>query len=469
MENLIASDNKYLVVGAGATGLSAARYLQKNGLNYAVFDTREDADIAAPFKKLDASTAVYLGAYPDALLAGVSRIILSPGVPREEKVVVEALDKEIQVVSDITVFLENVSVPVVGITGTNGKSTVTTLMGLVAEEAGIKVSIGGNLGTPALDLLDSDAELFVLELSSFQLESTDNAKLKVAANLNVSQDHIDRHGSLANYFQAKQKIFHGAKAVVYNLHDPLTQPPIVDGVSRYGFGKQRSTETNEAQFYLDEESGYLMKDGVELMHRREMKLKGTHNIENLLAVFAMSDALGIDAKHVEDVAKQFGGLAHRCELVATYDGISYINDSKATNVGAVVSAVTGYASEFRRIVLIMGGVGKGQDFSPLAKALYATDIDVILFGEDAEKIAEALPETVRRENAESLKDALGKARSKLANHAANPELDGEQMDLVLFSPACASFDMFRNFEARGEAFRELVEAFTSPEATPCHS
>lgn len=453
MNSLIASDTKNLIVGAGATGLSVARYLEGQGSSYEVFDTRNEASLSDGFLKINRDSVVHLGVYEPSILQGVTRIILSPGVSREEEIVVEALKENIDVVSDISVFLESVSAPVVGITGTNGKSTVTTMMGQVAKAAGLRVGVGGNLGTPALDLIDTRNQLYVLELSSFQLESTDNANLSVAVNLNVSEDHIDRHGSLAKYFQAKQKIFHGAKSVVYNLNDTLTQPPLVAGVKRFGFGFEKSQEKNERQFYINEHN-QLMCDGELLIDGADIKLKGQHNMKNVLAVFAISDALGIDRFHVINVAKQFSGLAHRCEVFLEKNGVTYINDSKATNVGAMISAVEGYYDAFDQVVLIAGGVGKGQNFSPLGRLLSTHSIDLVLFGEDAEEIYSETPEESKVSLVSSLEDAVAKAQDIV--EGSSFKTSSAKNSLVLLSPACASFDMFKNYEERGDAFKAAV-------------
>ena len=458
MVNVIASDNQSLIVGAGATGLSAARYLEKSGASYKVYDTRSAGELAEPFRSLNDTTQVFLGEFDDSLLEGVGRIILSPGVARTEAVVSEAVSRGIWVESDVSVFLKEVKAPVVGITGTNGKSTVTTMMGLVAEQAGIDVCIGGNLGVPVLDMLDGEADLYVLELSSFQLESTDDAGLNVAVNLNLSQDHFDRHGSLHNYFQAKQKIFHGAKSVVYNLADSLTQPPIVEGVTRFGFANTRPQERNENQFYFDAKSGFLMWDSQRLMPQNRIRLRGSHNIENVLAVYAIAAALGIDPEYVEKVAETFSGLKHRCQIVASSDlqghEVTFVNDSKATNVGATVSAIRGFVDDFDEIVLIAGGVGKDQDFDPLGHAVFESGISVVLLGRDADKIAAAMPFGTSKTISSSLPEALSEALKLIESSEV---IEGvRKVSLVLFSPACASFDMFSNFEERGRVFAEEV-------------
>ena len=459
MKNLIASDSRNLIVGAGATGLSVARHFEKLGCAYDVYDTRENRAIAEPFYALNTSTLVQVGDYDTSLLQGVHRIVLSPGVSRSTPIVLDALERGISVVSDITIFLEAANAPVVGITGTNGKSTVTTIVGLVAEAAKVRVAVGGNLGTPALDLLDEEVELYILELSSFQLESTDNANLAVAVHLNLSQDHLDRHGSFQRYFQAKQKIFFGAKKVVYNLDDPLTKPPIVEGVARFGFGCSMSQEKNEIQYTLNESTGDLLRERKLILNRGDIRIKGRHNLENVLAVLAITEALGLDASFVALTVKDFAGLPHRCEVVDIGNGLTYINDSKATNVGAAVSALEGCSIDFDSIVLIAGGVGKEQNFSDLGRALEDCGASAVLFGQDAEIINASIPDSVSVTFASSLHDAIKKATTQLLDKSILLDKNKTNKDvrrLVLFSPACASFDMFANFEARGDAFRRAV-------------
>ncbi len=446
MSNVIASDNLYLIVGGGVTGLSVARYLEKAGRKYKVYDTRKELSIAQPFKALDSSVQYYCGEYEAHILNGVCEIILSPGVSRDDRLIKEALSQGIVVKSDVKLFLEQVSVPVVGITGSNGKSTVTTLVGLVAKAAGLNVAVGGNLGTPALDLLDPDVECYVLELSSFQLESIDDASLAVAANLNLSPDHLDRHGSMVAYFQAKQKVFHGAQRVVYNLGDDLTHPPIVDGVERYGFAIDGRKETREKQYHLNTSMTALMCDNSELLERKEIKLPGLHNLENILATFAIADAMNIAPQTVVRVVKDFKGLPHRCEYVGEFGGVSYINDSKATNVGSTEAAIKGLADGEKNLLLIAGGEGKGADFSSLGNAIANHITAAILIGSDADKIEQAIEGRTSCLRAyDSLEDAVRLAVS-LAGRG----------DIVLFSPACASFDMFANFEERGEVFKGIV-------------
>ncbi|WP_370981292.1 UDP-N-acetylmuramoyl-L-alanine--D-glutamate ligase [Agaribacterium sp. ZY112] len=444
---LIASNQTVLIVGGGATGLSAARYLHQQGIAFFVFDTRSEPSLLEPFRQIDTGIPCFSGEFDLNLLEQVSSVLLSPGVSRDTAVVKAALEKEIEVAGDISWFLKAVASPVIGITGSNGKSTVTTMVALAAEKAGIKSSVGGNLGRPALELLADQADLYVLELSSFQLESTAQANLQVAVNLNVSEDHLDRHGSLLNYFSAKQKIFHGAKNVVYNSDDRLTQPPIVDGVSRRGFALAKTIESSELQYWFDEQSGYLMCGDEQLMLRSEIRQRGLHNIENVLALFAICDAAGIERSATKDVAQRFPGLAHRCEFIAEHGGVCFVNDSKATNEGACIAALNGLADEFSQVILIAGGQAKGSSFSKLLPVLKDRVDLLLLIGDAAASLISKVDKTVECLRVESMAEAVGVANERASTGS-----------LVLLSPACASFDMFKGFEHRGESFKHEVEA-----------
>lgn len=448
--NLIATDNLTLIAGGGITGLSVARYLSNLGRRFCVYDSRDNKSIASAVKDIDGSAACYLGDFQDKYFDGVSQVVVSPGIAMDTPLVSGAKKLEIPICSEIKLFLEAASAPVIGITGSNGKSTVTTMVGLAAQQGGVKCAVGGNLGVPALDLLSDDIELYVLELSSFQLETTDSAGLFVAAHLNLSPDHLDRHGTMQEYFRIKQKIFHAAERVVYKLSEPLTQPPVLESTVRYGFGLKPNVEKRETQFVLSSDKTQLLRDGAFLMSAADVKQQGMHNIENVLATLAIASAAEIALASVVDVAKSFSGLPHRCEWVADIQGISFINDSKATNVGSTVAALKGFAHDARPIVLIAGGEGKDADFSELAKVIELSVKCLVLIGKDAPLIDRAVDSKVDTCFAKDLDQAVGISLEY-----------ADLGDLVLFSPACASFDMFANFEARGDAFKQLVRRLSA--------
>ena len=446
MSDIIAKDHCSLIVGAGATGISIARHLLARGEFCIAYDTRAERAVMQDMIALLGEDRCFNYTLPEAQRQEITRVCLSPGVALSDPVVQWARQKHIPVVGDIALFLQAARAPVVGITGSNGKSTVTTLLGDVAKKAGLRTAVGGNLGQPALSLLDDAIELYVLEISSFQLESTENPKLKVAVNLNLSADHLDRHGSMANYFAIKQKIFHGAQHVVYKLHDALTQPPLVASVKRYGFGIAPKIEKREIQFHLDAGHQNLQREEHSVFSRAAVRQKGLHNLENVLAVLACAEALNIDFSHVASVVAEFTGLPHRCQWVAELGGVTFINDSKATNVGACAAALSGLKADFKHIVLIAGGLAKGADFTELAAHIIESVSSLVLIGRDGPQLHAAVADKIPCFFASDMRDAVVIARAQASAG-----------DLVLLSPACASMDMFRNFEERGDVFRACVE------------
>lgn len=447
MPQLIATDNPTVVVGMGLTGLSVARHLAKKGANFFLVDTREELpkttwQRVAEIQAICPSMKVANGALDQDLLCAAKQIVLSPGVALATPEIQAAKSAGVDIVGDVELFLRERKAPVIGITGSNGKSTVTTLVGLAAKNAGIKVAVGGNIGVPVLDLLEAnDTELYVLELSSFQLESIRRAQLDVACVLNISPDHMDRYPSLAHYCQAKQRIYFGAKKIVYNLEDPLTIPPIMQGVERIGFSSRKITEENEKHILLNSDSNMLSIEGQDVIATSNIKIAGAHNVKNALAALAICDAAGIELAGLEKALSEFGGLPHRCQWVAEKSGVTYINDSKATNVGSAQAAIEGLADRFSRIILIAGGDGKGTDFGPLAKVIKQYVAHVVLIGADALKIESAIGESVMCAHVQTLNAAVKQAA-----------LLAKSGDLVLLSPACASLDMFANYEQRGNEF-----------------
>lgn len=441
----IASDKYYVVIGLGMTGMSVARYLSTKNLNFCVMDSREKPPGLQELKEKYSNVPVYLEEFNENVLLNAYALVLSPGVSRDEPAIANAIAQGKLVTSDIELFLQDAKAKVVGVTGSNGKSTVVTVLGEVAKAEGIKVAVGGNIGVPALDLLNKEVDLFVLELSSFQLENIQRAGLDVACVLNVSLDHMDRHKNLETYFKAKQRIYFAAKAVVYNLDDRLTIPPVVQGVERAGFSLSKAREENEIQYWFDVDSKNLMCGQEVLMPYGDMRTRGLHNVANALAVFAICHFLGVDRKAVARVFGCFSGLPHRCQWVANKNAITFVNDSKATNVGATEAAILGFKDDFKNIYLIAGGDGKGADFASLGKVIRNHVSALILIGRDAEQIARAAGEDVAVYRALNMRSAV-EAASQLA---------GED-SLVLLSPACASFDMYSGYEARGNDFVDAV-------------
>ena len=442
---VIVSDRRTLVVGLGKTGLSCVRYLCENGRDVAVADSRLSPPGLDELRSEWPDLPVYLGEFDADLFAGFNELVVSPGISVAEPAIRVAADKGAVIRGDIDLFSEVADAPIIAITGSNGKTTVTTLVGEMARAAGRRVEVGGNIGTPALELLGRGADLYVLELSSFQLETTRELNALAATVLNVSDDHMDRYPDKMAYFQAKQRIFNGCQNAVVNLDDALSTPMARDNLRFLCFGFHR---VNPDTFSTrDDDEGTWITFGFDnLLLAEELGLMGQHNISNVMAALALGHAAGLPMDVMLETAKRFKGLPHRCEFVRRVSDVDYINDSKGTNVGATAAAIESLVPAGGKIVLIAGGEGKGADFSLLAEPVATHCRAVVLIGTDAETIATALGNRVETVNAADIAGAVHTAR-KLAQPG----------DRVLLSPACASFDMFRDYGDRGDRFRQQVE------------
>lgn len=441
MTQLIATNSITAIVGLGLTGLSVARYLASEGIAFVMVDSRQNPPMLAEFNKAFPNAGVELGPLNIETLSAASEMVVSPGVALSTDVIAEAIALGVPAIGDIELFSRAAKAPTVAITGSNAKSTVTTLVGLMAQCADINVGVGGNIGVPALDLLANGGhDLYVLELSSFQLETTKKLSAKVATILNVSADHMDRYAGLPQYHSAKQRVYFGAEHVVINRCDVLTQPPLMENASRISFAAN-TPDFKQFGVIKQDDGEYLAWQFEPLLAVSELKIKGRHNIENALAALALGSAVDLPMPAMLQALREFPGLAHRCQWLGCFDGVDYYNDSKGTNVGATLAAIEGLADYSNKIVLIAGGVGKGADFSALTAPLAKSCRALILFGQDADSIAAIAPENVTLVNVDSLDSAVAQAK----DHA-------QQGDAILLSPACASFDMFASFEARGDAF-----------------
>ena len=442
---VIVSDRRTLVVGLGKTGLSCVRYLCEKGRDVAVADSRLSPPGLDELRAEWPDLPVYLGEFDADLFAGFNELVVSPGISVAEPAIRVAADKGAVIRGDIDLFSEVADAPIIAITGSNGKTTVTTLVGEMARAAGRRVEVGGNIGTPALELLGRGADLYVLELSSFQLETTRELNALAATVLNVSDDHMDRYPDKMAYFQAKQRIFNGCQNAVVNLDDALSTPMARDNLRFLCFGFHR---VNPDTFSTrDDDEGTWITFGFDnLLLAEELGLMGQHNISNVMAALALGQAAGLPMDVMLDTAKRFKGLPHRCEFVRRVSDVDYINDSKGTNVGATAAAIESLVPADGKIVLIAGGEGKGADFSLLAEPVATHCRAVVLIGADAETIATALGNRVETVNAADIAGAVHTAK-KLAQPG----------DRVLLSPACASFDMFRDYGDRGDRFRQQVE------------
>jgi UDP-N-acetylmuramoylalanine--D-glutamate ligase len=439
-----------VVVGLGRTGASCLRYLAKRGIPVSATDTRRTPPGLAELGGLAESLDLRLGGFDLSLLDGASQVLMSPGVSLEEPIARAARDRGIEVLGDVELFARNVRAPVIGITGTNGKSTVTSLVARMAAAAGRSVLAGGNLGEPALDLLEQPTpDLYVLELSSFQLETTYSLQLQAAVVLNVTADHLDRYGSVAAYALAKSRIFAKAATVVLNADDPRVAA--MRGAVAGGGPMHTVTfsiERTDADFSLlrTGTQTLLARHGEGLLDVSRMKITGLHNAANALAALALGDAVGLPMPKMLDALETFPGLSHRSEWIAEVAGVRYIDDSKGTNVGATIAAVAGMPGP---LVMIAGGEGKGQDFTPLAQAFRGKVRHVVLIGKDAPAVAAALAGVCPTETVASMQEAV-----ILATRVARAG------DAVLLSPACASFDMFRDYGHRGDVFAAGVRELT---------
>ena len=453
-----------VVIGLGLSGLATANYLAKRGYSVAVTDTNATPKLA---DQLASSIEIRAFGKIDAeLLQQAERIIISPGVSLSTPAVAEAKQAGIAIVSDIQLFKEACSAPIVAITGSNAKSTVTTLVGQMAKEAGINVGVGGNIGVPALSLLEDEQlgdkmQLAVLELSSFQLETVTNLGAKVATVLNMSPDHLDRHGDMLGYHQAKHRIFQGAQSVVVNRDDALSRPLIADDIPRLSIGSNAPDLREYGLITEGDGSIYLAKGADKLLAADKINIKGKHNLVNALAALALGELAGIPLASMLQTLQEFSGLPHRCQFVDNVAGIDYFNDSKGTNVGSTLAAILGLGSVYSsnnqgktKLMLILGGQGKGQDFAELAPIINKYVSQVLLIGEDAKIIAEDLKQAdvddeVDMHYCQSLDQAMDKAQSLLKSSLS-------QVAAVLLSPACASFDQYSGYAERGEHFCQLV-------------
>ncbi len=429
-----------LVVGLGKSGVSAVRWLVAHGVRVRATDSREAPPGLAAVAALLSPTDLFLGRFAEDALDGVNQVVLSPGLPRTLPLLALAEARGVPVVGDIELFALQANaagVPVVGITGTNGKSTVTTLVGEMAREAGIDAGVGGNLGEPALDLLRAGRQLYVVELSSYQLESCPSLRCAAAAVLNVSPDHLDRYGTMAAYAAAKARIFVAAKVAVVNADDTAVSAMLTE--HRVTFSLQSSGD-----YYVGGHAGaeWLYAGGEAVLPVAALRIPGLHNAANALAALALADGVGLPRSASLAVLRQFTGLPHRAQWVGERRGVVYLDDSKGTNIGATLAAVAGLRGP---LVVIAGGDGKGQNFAPLAAAFRGKVRKAIVIGRDGPAVAAALNGVCAVQSCVTLPEAVDAAA-----------LAAEPGDTVLLSPACASLDMFQDYTHRGRVFAAAV-------------
>jgi len=443
------SGKAVLVLGLGDTGLSCVRWLAEKGARLRAADTRQAPPALGEVRKAVPGIRVDLGPFALESLAGVDAVAASPGIALREPILREAVARGIEVVGDVEIFGREVArsasgARVIGITGTNGKSTVTALAGAMARAAGLRTVVAGNIGLPVLDALREphpagEPQAWVIELSSYQLETTASLALDSAAMLNLTQDHLDRYGTMQAYADAKARIFRQCGTRVLNRDDPWSLAMAGGRTATFGLGEP----ADDGEWGIA--GGHLVRGREPIVALDEIPVAGLHNAANALAAHALCRSCGLDAAPLARAIREFRGLPHRVERVAQARGVVFYDDSKGTNVGATVAALEGMRE---KVVLIAGGDGKGQDFSPLAAAVRDAARAVVLIGRDAPALAEALaPAGVACERAASMEEAVETA-FRLARGG----------DAVLLSPACASFDMFANYRQRGEVFAAAARA-----------
>jgi len=446
------ANKQVLVLGLGDTGLSALRWLHAHGAVLSVADTRETPPGLELLRREFPDVRVHLGPFSTETFAVAELVVSSPGVPLADPHIQAVIKRGIKVIGDVELFAQykSPSARVIAITGANGKSTVTTLVGEMCKTAGLKTIVAGNIGLPVLDALAQEKttgapDVYVLELSSFQLETTYSLSPDVATVLNISEDHMDRYSSLADYAGAKMRIFHGSGVQVLNRQDDWSRGMAFPGRKVVTFGTDLPPTQEDFGLMSGSNDAWLMHGSTGLMQTREMHVPGLHNISNALAAFALCHAVGIDFTPLVSALRNFKGLPHRVEWVAEIGGVNFYDDSKGTNVGATCAALSGLSHE-GKVVLIAGGDGKGQDFAPLREPVAQSARAVVLIGQDAGLIARELKSVdIPLKHAASLEEAV-----HIAHTAARPG------DVVLLSPACASFDMFRNYVHRAEVFVATV-------------
>ncbi len=444
-------DKKVLVLGLGETGVSTLRWLHTQGARLSVADTRATPPGIEVLKAELPEVKIYTGAFTADIFMDADLIVASPGVPLSTPEIQAAINRGISVVGDVELFAQYrpASAKVIAITGANGKTTVTTLVGEMCKAAGLKTIVAGNIGLAVLDTLSMETpDVYVLELSSFQLETTSTLQIDAATMLNLSEDHMDRYNSFQDYAIAKARIFYNAKLQVLNRDDAWSMMMARPKLAQVTFGLSDVGEENAYGLQQVDGETWLCDGQKELINISDLKIVGLHNAANALAAVALCRAIGVDYAPIIQTLYNFKGLPHRVEWVANINEVDYYDDSKGTNVGATCAAIAGlYKDGFpQKVVLIAGGEGKGQDFSPLAEAIKENTRAVVLIGRDAPLIEAALLSTnVPIYQALDLPEAVNIAK-KLAQAG----------DAVLLSPACASFDMFNNYVHRAEVFVSAV-------------
>lgn len=437
---------KYLVVGLGETGLSCIRYLVSKNFSVSVTDSRENPPKFLECQKLFPNIPVYLGQFSQSVFDEADQVVVSPGVSLQEPCIQKCLQKNIPVIGDVALFMQAAKAPIIAITGSNGKSTVTALMGECINDAGLKAIICGNIGLPVLDALrQSTPDYYVVELSSFQLDTTPHLKAKVAVVLNVSPDHLDRYALFEDYMASKQRIYRDCDDAVVNADEPAIW-------QSHHFKKSpiEFTLKNPQPNQWGVRDGFLAQGEKNVIAIPDLLLQQRHNNQNYLAALAMGSCLQLPLESMLKTLRRFAGLAHRCQLVKKIDGIAWVNDSKATNVGAAIAAIESMGQSLSgKLILLAGGDSKGVSLLPLQASVKEYVSHVILFGKDADLLEQALYDCAAILRVSTLREGVAQAK-KIAQSG----------DVVLLAPACSSLDQYENYAARGRDFVEAVNALS---------
>ena len=442
-----ATKKRVLVVGLGETGYSCVNYLQQSGYDVSVADSRDIPPRLNDMKQQFGDIPLHTGPYSASLFGEQDLLVVSPGVSLKHEAITAAMAQGVEVVGDVELFVREARAPIIAITGTNGKSTVTALLGEMIRQGGFGVEVAGNIGVPVLDLLHKDVpDYYVLELSSFQLETTPSLQARAATILNISPDHLDRYTGIEEYAQAKFRILTGAGAIIVNADDDRIMQAVPQHKPYTGFGAGAPQRDEDFGLLLQEGETWLARGKQCLLPTTDLVLAGRHNYTNVLAALALGSAIDLPMDAMLCAAKSFSGLPHRNQLIKQHGDIAWIDDSKATNVGAAVAALRGQS---RPVILIAGGEAKETDFAALKEAVVEHARAVILIGRDAALLRQGLQGSVELLDAKDMYDAVQQAQKTATSG-----------DVVLLAPACASFDMFRNYIHRGEVFQQAVEEAT---------
>lgn len=438
-----------IILGMGKTGFSVARHLSARGELFSIADTRQAPPLLKKFRASFPHVQVRLGDFSARELVAAERLIVSPGLSLKQEEIAEARAAGVEVTGDIDLFSKHAGAPIVAVTGSNGKSTVVSILAKILEADDREFGLGGNLDgdqcRPALDLLgDGPVEFYILELSSFQLETTESLKAHVAVILNLADDHMDRYRDLDAYRSAKRKIFNGCSNVVVDRNDNESKYAEELGVPVFYFDSMNHCD-DHVDLCVDKLGQWIILGGKRVVAVKDLQISGKHNLNNALAAAALGLALGCKPMSIANGLRKFEGLDHRCQFIKCVKGIDFYNDSKSTNIGSLVAGLRGFVQRNKKLVLIAGGDGKKADFSQLTSLVSKTCHEVVLIGSAAEEISFCLDKKTKRTRANNLEEAV-----LIASKAAEPS------GIVLFSPGCASFDMFSDFRHRGEIYKRCV-------------